>query len=329
MRRRDFIKTMTAAAGAVALPRAVFAQNYPTRPVTMVVPFAAGGSFDVLGRVLTGRLSETMGQQIVVENVTGAAGIVGCQRVKAAQPDGYTFLLATIGTHSYNPSIYKKLPYDPINDFTMVGLFAEMPMVLVVNKDLPIKNLKEFTDYVKANEAKIQFGSAGVGSTTHLSCAMVNAAIHADPVHVPYRGGGPAMADIMGGRLQYGCSNIGGVVEQVKAGNLKGIATLARTRSKALPDLPTADEQGLKDFHVSTWTSFVFPKNTPEAIVKKLHDCVGQTIDTPQVIELLHKQGVEPVDKARRSPEYLAKFIQEDIKRWEGPIKAAHIEVDK
>jgi tripartite-type tricarboxylate transporter receptor subunit TctC len=328
--RRDFIKTAAAAAGAVALPRAVFAQNYPTRPITLVVPFAAGGSFDVLGRVIQPRLGELLGQNVIVENVTGASGVTGTMRVVNAQPDGYTILLGTVGTYAYNPSIFKKLPYDPVRDFTHVGLFADQPMVLVVNPKSPVNTLQEFVAYVNANREKISFGSAGVGSTTHLSCALVNATIGGkEPVHVPFRGGGPAMAEIMAGRIEYGCSNIGGVIEQIKGGTLKAIANLSNNRSDALPDLKTADEQGFKDFNVTTWNCLSLPKNAPADIVAKVNKAMSDTVDTPAVIELLAKHGVAPVPKAQRSPEYLVKFIPQEIKRWEGPIKAAGIQQDK
>ena len=327
MRRRDFIKSAAVATGAVALPRLVYAQNYPTRPITLVVPFAAGGSFDVLGRVMQPRMTELLGQNVIVENITGASGVTGTQRVATAQPDGYTVLLGTVGTYAYNPSIFKKLPYDPVKDFTHVGLFADQPMVLVVNPKLPINGLQDFVAYVKANFEKVSFGSAGVGSTTHLSCALVNATIGGkEPVHVPYRGGGPAMADIMAGRIEYGCSNIGGVVEQIKAGNLKAVANLSKNRSDALPDLKTADEQGFKDFNVTTWNCLSLPKNAPAEIVAKLNKAMSDTVDSPATIELLAKHGVAPVPKEQRTPEYITKFIPEEIKRWEGPIKAAGIQ---
>ena len=327
MRRRDFITSAAAATGAIALPRLGYAQNYPTRPVTLVVPFAAGGSFDVLGRVIQPRMSELLGQNVIVENITGASGVTGTQRVATAQPDGYTVLLGTVGTYAYNPSIFKKLPYDPVKDFTHVGLFADQPMVLVVNPKLPINGLQDFVAYVKANFEKISFGSAGVGSTTHLSCALVNATIGGkEPVHVPYRGGGPAMADIMAGRIEYGCSNIGGVVEQIKAGNLKAVANLSKIRSDALPELKTADEQGFKDFNVTTWNCLSLPKGAPAEIVAKLNKAMSDTVDSPATIELLAKHGVAPVAKEQRTPEYITKFIPEEIKRWEGPIKAAGIQ---
>ena len=199
-----FISSVAGLAAAAALPNAALAENFPDRPVVIVVPFAAGGAFDVLARVLAPRMGEVLGQQVLVENVTGASGIIGSSRVAHATPDGYTLLLASIGTHGYNPSIYKNLAYDPVGDFTPVGLTAEQPMVLVARKDLPVANLKDLIAYVKENHAKMQFGSAGIGSTTHLSCALVNAAMGEHPVHVPYRGGGPAMAEIVAGRIDYG-----------------------------------------------------------------------------------------------------------------------------
>jgi tripartite-type tricarboxylate transporter receptor subunit TctC len=328
MRRRTFISGLSGLAAAT-LSNAAFAQNYPNRPVVIVVPFAAGGAFDVLARVLAPRMGEVLGQQVLVENVTGASGIIGSSRVAPSAPDGYTVLLASIGTHAYNPSIYKKLAYDAVGDFTPVGLVAEQPMVLVARKDLPVANLKEFIAYVKANHAKMQFGSAGIGSTTHLSCALVNAAMGEHPVHVPYRGGGPALAEIVAGRMDYGCFNIGGVAGQIKSGNVKAIATLSRERAAILPELPSAHEQGFTDFNVTTWNAFLAPKGTPPEIVAKLNAAMSKTLDTPAVQEMLAKHGVAGVAPERRSPAYLATFIPEEIARWAGPIKAAGIQQDK
>jgi tripartite-type tricarboxylate transporter receptor subunit TctC len=328
MRRRTFISGLSGLAAAT-LSNAAFAQNYPNRPVVIVVPFAAGGAFDVLARVLAPRMGEVLGQQVLVENVTGASGIIGSSRVAHATPDGYTLLLASIGTHGYNPSIYKNLAYDPVGDFTPVGLTAEQPMVLVARKDLPVANLKDLIAYVKENHARMQFGSAGIGSTTHLSCALVNAAMGEHPVHVPYRGGGPAMAEIVAGRIDYGCFNIGGVAGQIKSGSVKAIATLSRERAAILPELPSAHEQGLADFNVTTWNALLAPKGTPPEIVAKLNTAMSKTLDTPAVQELLTKYGVTGVAPERRSPAYLATFIPEEIARWAGPIKAAGIQQDK
>src|SRR5436190_8370915 len=228
------------AVGAIALTAAssmASAQTYPSRPITMVVPFAAGGAFDVIARVITPTLSEILHQQVIVENVGAAAGIVGTNRVAQAAPDGYSMLLGTVGTHAYNPALYKKLPYNPVSDFTPVGLVAEQPMVLIARKDFQPNTLPEFITYVKANSNKFQYGSAGVGSTTHLACALLNAATGINVTHVPYRGGGPAMADMIGGQIQYMCSNAPGAVPQIQGGSVKAIALLQRERSPLMPDL--------------------------------------------------------------------------------------------
>src|SRR5215203_6785783 len=195
---------LVALVAAALWPAAAAAQTYPTRPVVMIVPFAAGGTFDVMGRIIAVRMSELLGQQVVVENTTGAGGIIGVTRVVNAPPDGYTILLGSTGTHAYNQTIYKKRRYDAVNDFTPVTLFSEQPMVLVVRKDLPVSNIPEFAALLKANGAKMQFGSAGAGSTTHLACSLLNATIGVNNVtHVPYRGSAPASNDLIGGQIDY------------------------------------------------------------------------------------------------------------------------------
>src|SRR5437764_6490646 len=241
--RRTFLHLAAGATALRGLPRMAWAQAYPTRPVALVVPFAAGGSFDVIARVITPRFSELLGQQVIVENVGAAAGIVGVSRVAHATPDGYSMLLGTVGTHAYNPALYKKLPYNPAADFAPVGLIAEQPLVLIARKDFPPNTLPEFIAYAKANAANLQYGSAGVGSTTHLACALLNAATGITVTHVPYRGGGPAMADMIGGQVQYMCSNTPGALPQMQGGTVKAIALLSRDRSPLVPELATAQEQ--------------------------------------------------------------------------------------
>jgi tripartite-type tricarboxylate transporter receptor subunit TctC len=321
--RRELVMLLC---GAAAWPAR--AQSYPSRPITMVVPFAAGGSFDVIGRILAAHMSEILGEQLIVENTSGAAGIIGVNRVVNAAPDGYTFLLGSIGTHAYNQTIYKKPRYDAIADFTPVALFAEQPMVLTTRKDFPADNLPQFIDYVKKNSAKIQFGSAGTGTTTHLGCALLNAVIGVKVTHVPYRGGGPAANDLLGGQIDYMCLNMGGAGPLTMGKQAKAIATLSRNRSPLMPDLATAHEQGLTDFDVVTWNAFFLPKGAPLEVAKKLNDATSQAIDTPAIKSRLHELGVTGVAIERRSPEYLARFVVDEIARWAGPIKANGLQVD-
>src|SRR6516162_6771998 len=317
-----------AVAATLQCGSAGYAQDWPTRPLTMVVPFAAGGAFDVMGRMFTPRMSEFLGQQVIVENIGAAAGIVGTNRVAKAVPDGYTFLLGSVGTHAYNATLYKKLPYNPAADFAPVALFAEQPMVLITRKDFPASNLQEFIAYAKANGSKLQYGSAGVGSTTHLGCALLNAATGINTTHVPYRGGGPAMLDLIAGQVHYMCSNSASALPQIASNTLKGIALLALRRSSLLPSLATADEQGLVDFEAITWNAFFLPPGTPAALVKKLNDAVIEAMNTPSVRDRMQELGVDLVAPERRSPEYLQKFVESEITKLALPIKAAGVIMD-
>jgi tripartite-type tricarboxylate transporter receptor subunit TctC len=306
----------------------VVADGWPTRPVTMVVPFAAGGGFDSEGRLFAQRMSESLGQPVIVENAGGAAGAIGSTRVAKAAPDGYVFLLGSIGTHTFNPILHKKLSYNPTTDFAAVTLISEEPMMLVTRKDFPAGNLQEFIAYVKADGAKLQFGSSGVGSTTHLGCALLNATAGLHVAHVPYRGGGPAMVDLMAGHIDYACINSAGAAPQIANGALKGIAILAPGRSPLLPSLATADEQGLTGFEAITWRAFFVPKGTPGSVVKKLDDATNQTMNDPDFKRRIQKLGVDLVAVERRSPEYLQKFLQSEISKWASAIKSAGISLD-
>jgi tripartite-type tricarboxylate transporter receptor subunit TctC len=313
---------------AALVPAGAAAQDYPSRPVTVVVPFAAGGAFDVVGRIISVRMSELLGQSVVIENATGAGGIVGVKRVMAAPPDGYTVLLGTVGTHAYNQTIYKTRRYDAVNDFTPVALFSEQPMALEVRKDLPANSLPEFIALLKSNGAKMQYGSAGVGSTTHLACSLLNAKVGVRIAHVPYRGSAPAANDLIGGQIDYLCGNLGAAVPLINGKQVKGLAVLSRERSVVMPEIPTAHEQGLKDFEVITWTAFFLPKGAPKAIVDKLNQVAHAAMDTPAIKQRMLEVGVTGVAQERRSPEYLAKFVAEEVQRWEGPIKDAGLQID-
>lgn len=294
----------------------------------MVVPYAAGGTFDVLGRIMAARMSEILGQSVIVENTTGAGGIVGVMRVVNARPDGYTFLLGSVGTHAYNQTIYRQRRYDAVSDFAPVALFSEQPMVLIVRKDLPANTFTEFVTLLKQSGARMQYGSAGVGSTTHLACSLLNARIGADVAHIPYRGSGPAMNDLIGGRIDYLCGNLGSAMPLINGKQVKALALLSKGRSPLMPDLPTTHEAGLADYEVTTWSAFFLPKGAPVDIVAKLNAVTHAAMDTPAIRARMREIGVTDVALDRRSPEYLAKYVAEEIARWEAPIKSGGLQVD-
>lgn len=326
MRRDTLPRTIGAVLAALlTVSTGAVAQDWPTRPVTMLVPFAAGGGLDVTARNLAQRIGEVLGQTVVIENVGGAGGMVGSARVAKAPPDGYTFVFGNSGTHAANQTLYKKPLYDASTDFEPVILFAELPRVMSVRKDLPVKDLQEFIAYAKD---KMQFGSAGIGSASHVGCVLLNQAIGVEITHIPFRGSGIALQELVAGRHDYICEVISTSMSQIQGNNIKPIAVLSPKRSPLLPDVPTAQEQGLKDFDTSAWYAFFLPKGTPEPIVKKLNDAVSKTLDTPAVREWLEGLGVSIVAPERRSPQYLAEFIKREIVKWAGPIKAANITSD-
>jgi len=323
------LKRMSAAAAAtIALTAVAAGEEWPNRPITLVVPFAAGGGIDTSARIQAQRMAELLGQTIVVENVGAAAGMAGGQRVAKAAPDGYTFLIGNTGTHAYSQTLYKKPLYNAATEFQPVGLVSESPRALIARKDLPANSLQDLIAYLKANEKTAQFGSAGVGSGTHLPCVLFNSAIGANITHVPYRGEGPALQDLIGGRVDYMCATIQTGAAQVKQGGVKGIAVMADKRVPIVPDLPTTGEQGLPGVEASVWNAFFFPKGTPEPIVRKMNKAMSDAIDDPAIRQRLIELGLEIVPPERRSPEYLAKFLPQEIERWAKPIHAAGISAD-
>jgi tripartite-type tricarboxylate transporter receptor subunit TctC len=317
--------SITIAAALVALSAPAAAQDWPTRPVTMVITYAAGGTTDIVGRILATRLSEILGQQVVIENIGGAGGMTGAARVAKAAPDGYQFVLGNVGTHAQNQTLYKNPAYHAATDFAPVSLLVDLPMMIVTRTTLPPNNLPEFIAYAKANQAKMQYGSAGTGAPTHLSCALFNAAIGVNITHVPYRGSSQALQDMIGGRIDYHCLNASAAIPHLEGKTAKGIAMFTRERSPTFPTLPTAQEQGLKDFVADNWLAFFLPKRTPAPIVQKLHDAAVATLNTPAVITRLKEVGADVVTSDRRSPEYLQKFVVSEIEKWAVPIKAAGV----
>src|SRR2546422_10386980 len=302
------------------------AQSWPTRPLTMVVGFAPGGGTDVLGRIIAPRLSQVLGQQVVIENVGGAGGMVGSARVAKAAPDGYQFVLGS-RADAINQTLYKNPLYNFATDLAPVVLIADQPTLLVARKDFPADNLPEFIAYAKANQASMQMASAGAGSHGHIDCMLLNAAIGINVTHVPYRGGGPAMQDLIAGRIDYFCTLSATAKQQIEGKLVKAIAILSRDRSSMLPGLASAQEQGL-NFEASTWFGFFLPRGTPEPIIQKLHDATVAAMETPSVQERLKEVGAVTVAPERRSPAYLQTFVASEIEKNAAPIRAAGIAID-
>jgi tripartite-type tricarboxylate transporter receptor subunit TctC len=315
-----------AALAAAITPAA--AENWPTRPLTMVVTFPAGSGSDVLARILGARLAEILGQQVVIENVGGGGGMTGAFRVARAAPDGYQFLLGGTDTIAQSQTIYKKPPYNALTDFVPVALMVEQPFLLVSRNDLPAGNLGEFIAYAKANQVKMQYGSAGPASGSNLTCTYLNSAIGVAITPVPYRGAPEGLQDLMAGRIDYYCPVVAAAIGQIRNNTMKAIAILSRDRSPTLPALASAHEQGLVDFEATYWNGFFLPKGTPAPIAQKLHDAAVATIDTSAVQARLKVFGLTVVAPDRRSSDYLTQFVASEIKKWSEPVKASGVSLD-
>jgi tripartite-type tricarboxylate transporter receptor subunit TctC len=310
------------AAATLFFSGAAGAQDYPNRPVNMVVAAAAGGPIDVFARIMAERMTPALGQRVVIENVGGGGGTVGGLRVVRAAPDGYTTLLGTIATHANPQFLTDKPPYDPVADFTPVGLIAEIPLILIVRKDFPANTFEEFVAYAKANQAKMNYGSAGLGSAAHLGCVMLDRAMGTNITHVAYRGTGPAMQDLVGGRIDFLCEIAVTAVQNIKSGTVKGLANLSNLRSPVLPDLPTAVEKGLPSVQAYTWTAVFAPKGTPEPAVAKLNAATVAAMNGPGLREQLDSLAATLVTPERRSAAYLAGFVKSEFAKWGDAIRA-------
>ncbi len=301
-------------------------QAWPARPVTMVVPFPPGGGTDVLGRIVAKRLSEVLGQAVIIENVGGAGGMLGSAKVVKSAPDGYTMVVGTTAD-AINQTLYKAPLYNFATDLLPAGLMGSQPTVLLARKDFPANTLQDFAAHIRANMKSVQFGSAGAGSTGHLFCELLNAALGIGGVtHVPYRGGGPAMQDLIAGRYDYICTLSPTGKPLIDAGNAKGIAILQPKRSPELPNLPSTGEQGLPDLDVSTWFGLFFPKGTPEPIVRRLNAALAETLDTPWVHERFKDIVATVTPREQRSPEYLSKLVASETAKMGTAIRGAGIQ---
>jgi tripartite-type tricarboxylate transporter receptor subunit TctC len=325
--RRLFLH-LTAVFAFFSMSHNAITQERPTRPITLVVPFAAGGPVDVPLRLLTARASELLGQQIVMEFVGGAGGMIGSNRVAKGAPDGSQFLYGNVGTHAQNQILYKKPLYDAATDFAPLGLIWTATRVLVVRKDLPANTLSEFVAYTKLNHEKMQFGSSGAGSSTQIACLLLNSLIGAHTTHVAYRGTGPAMQDLIAGRIDYLCDATQTALPHIQAGTVKALAVLSPTRTRLLPNLSTAHEQGLTNLDVDAWGAFFLPKGTSPVIVGRLNWAVGVALDTPAVNERLQALDLRVTPPENRSPEYLSGLIPNEIAKWTPAIKATGAAVE-
>jgi tripartite-type tricarboxylate transporter receptor subunit TctC len=302
---------------------AAFAQTYPTRPVTLIVPFAAGGPTDIIARIVGEYYSKTLGQQFVIENVAGAGGTTGITRGAQAKPDGYTIMMGHMGTHGAAPALYANLKYDPVKDFDPIGLVAGTPIVIVARKDFPAANLKEFIAKVKDPTAKVKQAHAGVGSVSFTTCTLLSSQLGAKSIVAAYRGTGPALNDLVGGQVDYMCDQVVNLVEQIKGGSIKAYAIATAERSPALPDVPTTKEAGLPDYQVSAWNALFAPKGMPKDIMAKLNDTLVKALDDEATRKRLLELGSVIPDKAGRSPQALQKLVETEVARWTPILKTA------
>jgi tripartite-type tricarboxylate transporter receptor subunit TctC len=317
-----------AALATVAAVGTASAQSWPTRPVTMVVPFAAGSSSDVAGRVLAVGMAEALGQQVVIENIGGGGSMTGTGQVAKAPPDGYRFVFASVDSMAIVPTMHKKPLYNSVTDFAPVGLAVEQPIVLITRKDLPVNSMEEFVAYAKKNDKQMQFGSSGVGSGSHFSCARLTAALGIAPQHVPYRGSGLAMQDLIAGRIDYFCALGAAAMGPLESEQAKPMALLTGERSPLFPTVKTAKELGYAGVDSYFWTAFFFPKDTPDAIVQKLYEATDRALNSPVTIERLRKAGVTPIDPKLRTPAYLRTFIGTEVENWAAQIKASGVTIE-
>ena len=321
------MKLITRLAGALALAFALAApaaaQDYPTKPITLIVPFAAGGPTDVISRIIGEHMSRTLGQQLVIENVVGAGGTTASTRAKRATPDGYTLITGHMGTHAASVALYPKLQYDPRTDFEPIGLIAGTPILVLAKKDFPAKDLKEFVAHVKANEKTLNNAHAGVGSVSFTTCLLLNSIMGVKPTTIPFQGTGPSMNALVGGQVDYMCDQIVNAVPQVLGGTIKAYAIATAERNPSLPDVPTTKEAGLPAFEASAWNALFAPKGTPKAVVDKVAAALDKALDDEAVRKRLLDLGSDIPGKDRRGGAALEALVKSEVDKWGKVIKEA------
>jgi tripartite-type tricarboxylate transporter receptor subunit TctC len=307
---------------ALGIAQAV-AQDYPARPITVIVPFAAGGPTDVIARIVGDHMSKTLGQTLVIENVVGAGGTTGITRAKRARNDGYTIAMGHLGTQAAAPALYPNLQYDPVNDFEPIGMAAGTPVLILAKKDLPPKDLKEFVDYVKKNEKTLNMAHAGVGSVSFTTCLLLNHILKVKPTSIPFQGTGPSMNALIGSQVDYMCDQIVNAVPQVQGGTIKAYAIGTEERNPSLPNVPTSKEAGLPEFQASAWNALIAPKGTPKPIMDKLSAALDKALDDEPTRKRLLELGSDIPGKDRRGVAALMTLVKSEIAKWTPVIKAA------
>ena len=319
-----WVACVLASAAGLLSPSTALTQDWPAKPITIVVPFVAGGTTDIVARIVAQALSERLRQSVVVENVGGAGGTLGASNAARAPADGYTIFMATVA-HTMAPGIYKKLSYDFEKDFEPITIAASVPNILIVNPSLPAKSVPELIAYIKANPGKVNYGSAGVGSTEHMSGALFRSLAGLDIVHVPYRGGAPMLADLVAGHIQMSIETSGAATPFIKGGQVRALAVSPAKRSALFPDLPTLAEAGLPGYDVTTWYGVLVPKGTPQPIRDKLYGELTDILKSPDVVARLRDIGAEP---GGQSPQQFASFIRAETEKWTRLAKDAAIQAD-
>lgn len=317
-------RTLLGAAPLLLAPALLHAQSYPAKPIRYIVPVAAGGGSDMVGRTVTERWGKALGQTFVVDNQGGGGGVIACQNTTKAAPDGYTLMQGYVATHGTSPAT-RKLPYDAVRDFTPVGMIGGTPNVLVVNADLPVHSVKDFVDYLRANPGKVSYGSAGAGSLTHLTMELFKQQIDSFMVHIPYRGIAPAFTDLMGGQTQAMFPGLAAAMPHIRSGRVRPLAVTGLQRHPQLKDAPRLDELGYKGFDAMQWYGVVGPANLPAAVVKQLNDTLNTVLAAPDLRDKLAVEAVEPMPM---DAEQFGQYIRADIARWTALARERNIQLD-